>query len=117
MAYSFYKVSMLPKLFNPKPKVERLYNVEIDGLHFDEPEVYHKDSLYDYTVVARNKQEALDITTKYIYEEELESEIDNNLDECDVLSVIFKDDEFLHYFDEAHPDDLPYGGYPSKLNI
>lgn len=116
MAYYFYRVS-LKELFGSEYNIERLYNVEIDGLHYGEPEMYHKNGLYDYTVVARNKQEALDITTKYIYKEELESEIDDNLDECDVLSAIFEDDEFLHYFDETYPDDLPYGGYPSKLNI
>lgn len=112
MAYYFYRVS-LKELFSSEYKVERLYNVEIDGLHFDEPEVYHKHGLDDYTVVARNKQEALDTVTKYIYEEELEDF--EQYPECSLEPTW--EEEMEEYFENAHPDDFPYGGYPYKVNF
>ena len=121
MAYYFYRVS-LKKLFGSEYNIKRLYNVEIDGLHYDEPEVYYKHGLEDYTVVAKNKAEALDVVTKYIYEEELEWKEEMEKDfkngqypECSLEPTW--EEEMEEYFENAHPDDLPYGGYPSKLNI
>ena len=115
MAYYFYRVS-LKKLFGSEYNIKRLCNVEIDGLHYDKPEVYCKHGLEDYTVVAKNKAEALDVVTKYIYEEELEwkEEVEKyfkngQYPECSLEPTW--EEEMEEYFENAHPDDLPYGGY------
>ena len=121
MAYSFYRVS-LKELYGQEYYIERLYNVEIDGLHFDKPEVYREEGLDDYTVVAQNKQEALDTVTKYIYEEKLEWEEEmehyfknGQYPECSLEPTW--EEEMEEYFEKASSDDLAYGGYPYKVNF
>ena len=110
------------KFYGQEYYIERLYNVEIDGLHFDKPEVYREEGLDDYTVVAQNKQEALDTVTKYIYEEKLEWEEEmehyfknGQYPECSLEPTW--EEEMEEYFEKASSDDLAYGGYPYKVNF
>lgn len=104
MAYYFYKISN----YNTElEKVEKLYNCANDGLTFTEPQVEYKNEVGDFIIVARNKKEAIDTFIQFIYED---SEDYEQYPECSIEPTW--EEEMEEYFKNAHPDDLPYGGYP-----
>lgn len=105
MAYYFYKIS---NYNTEEEKVEKLYNCADDGLTFTEPQVEHENEVGDFIIVARNKQEAINTFIKFLYDEYMEEYYEN----YDGLFEPSWEEEMEEYLKNAHPDDLPYGGYP-----
>lgn len=102
MAFYFYKV----KGFNSEA-IERLYNCADDGLLFDKPEIYHIDEVGDYTIAARNKEEALKIfiDDAYANSEDYSCDIDLEEDYDGWEDYRYNDnspfnEDFRHYDDE-----------------
>ena len=107
MAYYFYKITNYDIT-----TVQKLYNCTDDGLVFTEPQVEHITEVGDFIIAARNKKEALQTFLQYIYEEEEEFEDYEEYPEYSLESSW--EEQMEEYFENAHPDDLPYGGYPYK---
>ena len=105
MAYYFYEI----KNYNTE-SIRKLYNCEDDGLVFTEPQVETVGLAGDFIIVARNKNEAISTFLQYIYEEDgIEPDYSGT-----PLPETTWEEQMEEYFENAHPDDLPYGGYPYK---
>lgn len=98
MAYYFYKIKNYDTT-----KVEKLYNVDIDGLTFDNPEVYHINEVGDVIVVAHNKAEAITTWLNYIAEED---DLIPDYSGCEIGPTW--EEVMEEYFENTHPDDLPF---------